>query len=131
MNKTERFYICHICGNIVALIENHNGPLACCGKPMSELTPNTVEASREKHLPVATMGADNVLTVEIGSVPHPMDEPHHISHVIVQTSDAHIRKCLAIGDAPKVTFLLESPPIAVYAYCNLHGLWMTSSLASE
>ena len=33
---------------------------------------------------------------------------------------------LAPGQAPKAVFELGSEkPVAVYAYCNLHGLWMT------
>ena len=120
-----RFYVCEHCGNIVGLIHNAGVPMMCCGQKMTELTPNTVEASVEKHLPVVTVDGDKV-TVEIGSTPHPMLEEHHIVWVYLQTDRGGQRKCLEIGAEPKVTFALaDEKPVAVFAYCNLHGLWKT------
>ena len=120
-----RFYVCEHCGNIVGLIHNAGVPMMCCGQKMTELTPNTVEASVEKHLPVVTVDGDKVY-VEIGSTPHPMLEEHHIVWVYLQTDRGGQRKCLEIGAEPKVTFALaDEKPVSVYAYCNLHGLWKT------
>lgn len=120
-----RFYVCEHCGNIVGLIHNAGVPMMCCGQKMTELTPNTVEASEEKHLPVVTVDGDKV-TVEIGSAPHPMLEEHHIVWVYLQTDRGGQRKCLEIGAEPKVTFALaDEKPVSVFAYCNLHGLWKT------
>lgn len=120
-----RFYVCEHCGNIVGLIHNAGVPMMCCGQKMTELTPNTVEASVEKHLPVVTVDGDKV-TVEIGSAPHPMLEEHHIVWVYLQTDRGGQRKCLEIGAEPKVTFALaDEKPVSVFAYCNLHGLWKT------
>ena len=120
-----RFYVCEHCGNIVGLIHNAGVPMMCCGQKMTELTPNTVEARVEKHLPVVTVDGDKV-TVEIGSTPHPMLEEHHIVWVYLQTDRGGQRKCLEIGAEPKVTFALaDEKPVAVFAYCNLHGLWKT------
>lgn len=120
-----RFYVCEHCGNIVGLIHNAGVPMMCCGQKMTELTPNTVEASVEKHLPVVTVDGDKV-TVEIGSAPHPMFEEHHIVWVYLQTDRGGQRKCLEIGAEPKVTFALaDEKPVAVFDYCNLHGLWKT------
>ena len=120
-----RFYVCEHCGNIVGLIHNAGVPMMCCGQKMTELTPNTVEASAEKHLPVVTVDGDKV-TVEIGSAPHPMLEEHHIVWVYLQTDRGGQRKCLEVGAEPKVTFALaDEKPVSVFAYCNLHGLWKT------
>ena len=120
-----RFYVCEHCGNIVGLIHNAGVPMMCCGQKMTELTPNTVEARVEKHLPVVTVDGDKV-TVEIGSAPHPMLEEHHIVWVYLQTDRGGQRKCLEIGAEPKVTFALaDEKPVSVFAYCNLHGLWKT------
>lgn len=120
-----RFYVCEHCGNIVGLIHNAGVPMMCCGQKMTELTPNTVEASVEKHLPVVTVDGDKV-TVEIGSAPHPMLEEHHIVWVYLQTDRGGQRKCLEVGAEPKVTFALaDEKPVSVFAYCNLHGLWKT------
>lgn len=120
-----RFYVCEHCGNIVGLIHNAGVPMMCCGQKMTELVPNTEEASVEKHLPVVSVDGDKVY-VEIGSAPHPMVEEHHIVWVYLQTDRGGQRKCLEIGSEPKVTFALtDEKPLAVYAYCNLHGLWRT------
>ncbi len=120
-----RFFVCEHCGNIVGLIHNAGVPMMCCGQKMVELTPNTEEASVEKHLPVVNVEDDKVF-VEIGSTPHPMVEEHHIVWVYLQTDRGGQRKCLEIGSEPKVAFALcDEKPLAVYAYCNLHGLWKT------
>ena len=120
-----RFYVCEHCGNIVGLIHNAGVPMMCCGQKMTELTPNTVEASVEKHLPVVNVDGDKVY-VEIGSNPHPMLPEHHIVWVYLQTDRGGQRKCLEVGGEPKVAFALaDEKPVAVFAYCNLHGLWKT------
>ncbi len=84
-----------------------------------------VETSHEKHIPVVTV-KDNIVTVTIGSVEHPMVEEHHILWVYLQTDRGGQRKCLEVGKAPAITFALaDEKPIAAYAYCNIHGLWKT------
>jgi len=125
MCRTQKFYICEICHNLVGLIEDGGVPLICCGTEMVELTPNTVEASVEKHLPAVKLEGE-ILTVEVGSVPHPMEEAHHISFIYVETEQGGQRKCLEIGKEPVASFtFINDKPIAVYAYCNLHGMWKT------
>ena len=118
-----KFYICEHCGNIVGLIKNAGVPLMCCGQKMTLLEPGVVEASHEKHIPVAKVEGEFV-TVEIGSVAHPMTEEHSITWVYLQTDKGGQRKCLAPGEEPKVKFALaDEKAVALYAYCNLHGLW--------
>ena len=120
-----RFYVCEHCGNIVGLVNNAGVPLVCCGQKMKMLEPGTVEASEEKHLPVITV-ENGIVKVSIGSVAHPMTEEHSILWVYLQTDRGGQRKCLSAGDVPTVSFALcEETPVAVYAYCNLHGLWKT------
>ena len=120
-----KFYICSHCGNIVGLIKNAGVPLMCCGQKMNKIEPGTVEASHEKHIPVAKVEG-NLVKVEIGSVAHPMTEEHSITWVYLQTDKGGQRKCLNPGEAPEVTFALaDEKAVAVYAYCNLHGLWKT------
>ena len=119
-----RFYICEHCGNLVGLIHNAGVPIMCCGQKMTQLEPGTAEASTEKHIPVAVMEG-NTVKVEVGAVPHPMTEEHSIQWVYLQTDKGGQRKCLKAGASPVVTFALaDEKPVAVYAYCNLHGLWM-------
>ncbi len=120
-----RFFVCSHCGNLVGMIHDAGVPLVCCGTKMEELIPNTTDAAGEKHLPVVTQEGD-LLKVSVGSVNHPMTEQHSIQWVYVRTEHGGQRKSLAPGDEPKVTFALAGDkPVAVYAYCNLHGLWMT------
>jgi len=120
-----KFYICRHCGNIVQKIHDAGVPVVCCGQKMEELIPNTVEASGEKHKPVVSV-ENGVVTVAVGSVAHPMVEEHSIEWVYVETERGGLRKELKPGEVPEVKFWLgDDKPVAVYAYCNLHGLWMT------
>lgn len=120
-----RFYICRHCGNIVGSIKSAGVPLVCCGEKMEALVPNTVEASQEKHLPVVTVSGEKV-KVSVGSVSHPMSEEHSIEWIYLETNKGGQRKALLPGEAPEVEFALANEkPVAVYAYCNLHGLWKT------
>ncbi len=121
-NET-RFYICEHCGNIVGMIKNSGVPVVCCGQKMTLIEAGTVEASREKHIPLVAVEG-NTVKVCVGSVEHPMTEEHSITWVYLQTDKGGQRKCLNPGEAPVVTFALaDEKPVAVYAYCNLHGLW--------
>ena len=125
MCGTHKFFICTHCGNMLGLIESKGPPVVCCGENMKELLPNTVEASVEKHLPAVTVSGD-VIHVQIGSAPHPMEEGHHITFVYVETAHGGQRKCLNVGAVPAASFCFaDDKPVAVYAYCNLHGLWKT------
>ena len=122
MNDT-RFYICEHCGNIVGMVHSSGVPVVCCGEKMKALEAGVVEASREKHIPVAVVSG-NTVKVSVGSVSHPMTEEHNISWVYLETTKGGQRKALKPGEAPEVTFALaDEEPVAVYAYCNLHGLW--------
>ena len=120
-----KFYVCEHCGNIVGMIHDAGVPMMCCGQKMTKLEAGTVEASHEKHIPVVNVTGDKVY-VTVGEVAHPMAEEHSILWVYLQTDRGGQRKCLEVGAAPEVTFALcDEKPLAVYAYCNLHGLWMT------
>lgn len=122
-----KFFICRHCGNLVEAVHNSGVPMMCCGEKMQALEPNTVEASGEKHLPVAKY-ENGVLTVNVGSVDHPMVEEHLIQWIYVETENGGLRKDLKAGDKPAAVFHLgEEKPVAVYAYCNLHGLWKTEA----
>jgi len=121
----QKFFICKHCGNMIGLIEDEGVPMICCGEKMTELIPNTAEAATEKHLPEVTVSGDGI-SVQIGSVAHPMEEAHHITFVFVETEQGGQRKCLKAGQSPNLSFsFVEDKPVAAYAYCNLHGLWKT------
>lgn len=119
-----RFFICKKCGNIVALIKEGGGTLSCCGEPMSEILPNTVDAAAEKHVPVVQVNGNEVV-VKVGSVSHPMTEEHYIQWIMIETKNGRQRKSLMPDDAPCAEFSMVNGDsfVAAYAYCNLHGLW--------
>ena len=119
-----KFYKCSVCGQIVAIVKETGAPLVCCSKPMEEIIPGTTDAAVEKHVPVYEV-KDNMVVVTVGEVEHPMLDVHYIEWVSIQTKFGNQRKALKPGDAPKVCFALcEGDEVqAVYAYCNLHGLW--------
>ena len=123
MKNNNRFYICEHCGNIVEMVNNAGVPLMCCGQKMTALEAGTVEASHEKHIPVAVLN-ENRVTVSVGSVEHPMAKEHSILWVELITDKGVQRKALEVGKPPVAVFeLSDEKPIEVYAYCNLHGLW--------
>ena len=119
-----KFIVCDHCGNIAGLIKDNGPPVSCCGQKMTHLQPNTVEASQEKHLPDVTKTAGG-LSVKVGSISHPMDADHYIDFIYVKTQKGGHRAQLNVGDAPAAEFCFaaDDNPVAVYAYCNLHGLW--------
>lgn len=119
-----KFYKCNHCGNVIVKVVDAGVSVVCCGEKMVELVPNTVDASGEKHLPVVTVLDNNSIKVEVGSVHHPMLPEHHISFVYVETENGGIQ--VNLKDKPEaVVYLGEEKAVAVYEYCNLHGLWKT------
>lgn len=122
MAKVLEVYKCDICGNIVELFISGGGPLACCGAPMQLVEENTVDASKEKHVPVIEK-SDGKVTVKVGSIPHPMEEAHYIQWIEVIDGDKISRKMLKPGEAPEATFCVKSDKVVAREYCNLHGHW--------
>lgn len=116
------FYRCPECGEIVMMIKKGGCTPSCCGKSMAELRANTTDAATEKHVPVASV-KDREIDVKVGSVPHPMTEEHLIEWIAVETKQGVKIKYLESGDRPEEVFCNNGDAVAVYAYCNLHGLW--------
>lgn len=121
---SQRFFICKHCGNLIAMINESGVPVVCCGENMTELKANTVDASKEKHVPVWTQDG-NTVTVRVGSADHPMTDEHHISWISLETSEGlQIKKLDPTGSPSAFFSITENDKVeAVYAYCNLHGLW--------
>ena len=119
-----KFYICEHCGNIITEVVDSKVPVMCCGQKMTELVPGTVDAAVEKHVPVYTVDG-NVVSVSVGSVEHPMIEQHYIQWIAVATKQGVQIKYLNPEEKPAATFAITDGDEveAVYAYCNLHGLW--------
>ncbi len=127
MKKEPKFFICKHCGNIVTFINESGAPLTCCGELMTQITPNTVDAAVEKHVPVVHVD-ENTVTVEVGSVEHPMVPEHFIQWIYLETDKGFQIKYLEPSEKPKAVFTLNGEKlIAAYEYCNLHGLWKTEA----
>lgn len=120
----QKFLVCEHCGNMIAMVKDAGVPVMCCGQKMKVLEPGTTDASVEKHVPEYEV-VEGVVNVTVGSVEHPMAEEHYIEWVSLQTKEGNQRKQLVPGQEPKVSFALVpgDQVEAVYAYCNLHGLW--------
>ena len=112
------------CGKIIAMVNEKPVPTMCCGEPMKELEANTEDGAVEKHVPVYSLEG-NILKVKVGEVQHPSVENHYIMWILVQTDKGNQRKQLAWNDNPEAEFALlpGEKVVAVYAYCNLHGLY--------
>ena len=121
--KNVKFYRCEHCGNIVEKIIDSGVSIVCCGEEMTELIPNTTDGAIEKHVPVVTVEGSKV-TVKVGSVLHPMTAEHYIQMIYLQTTNGIQCKKLSPTDTPEAVFYIgNEKPVAVYEYCNLHGLW--------
>ena len=122
MTMLREIYKCAICGNIVEVIHASDGELVCCGQPMQLLKENTVDASKEKHVPVIEQTPTGI-KVKIGSIPHPMEEKHYIEWIQVIADGTAYRKFLKPGDKPEAEFPITAKKIMARELCNLHGLW--------
>jgi superoxide reductase len=124
MAKLLGIYKCEVCGNIVEVLYEGMGELHCCGQPMKLMQENTIDASFEKHIPVGKQEG-RILTVKVGSTPHPMTEEHYIQWVEVLVGNKAYREFLKPGQEPQAIFCIDpgNEPLVLREYCNLHGLW--------
>jgi superoxide reductase len=122
MAEQLQVYKCELCGNIVEVLHGGGGELVCCGQPMKLFVENTVDAAKEKHVPVIEKTADGV-KVKVGSVAHPMEEKHYIEWVEVIVEGKAYRQFLKPGMAPEASFCVKEGAVVAREYCNLHGLW--------
>lgn len=122
MAKKLEVYKCGICGNIVEVLHAGAGELVCCGQAMNLLVENTVDAAKEKHVPVVEK-VEGGVKVKVGAVAHPMEEKHWIEWVEVIVDGKSYRQFLKPGGVPEATFNVTGDNITAREYCNLHGLW--------
>jgi len=122
MAERMEIYKCEACGNIVEVLHGGKGELVCCGQPMKLFKENTVDAAKEKHVPVVEKTADGV-TVKVGEVAHPMEEKHHIEWIEIIADGSVYRQFLKPGDLPEATFNVKADQVTAREYCTLHGLW--------
>lgn len=124
MTFNPKFYRCEICGQVISVLNDEGIDLVCCGQDMTLLKPNSSDGAGEKHVPAITVDGDK-LRADIGSVAHPMTEGHHIEWVYLLQENGGQRRILDPAAAPCAIFdISQGKPVAVFAYCNLHGLWV-------
>lgn len=126
MAKFLEVYKCNICGNIVEVLHSGDAPLVCCDEKMALMTENTVDAAKEKHVPVIEIGNDSI-TVKVGSVAHPMEEKHYIEWIELLADGKVYRQHLKPGQDPEATFPVIARQVTAREYCNLHGQWAAKS----
>ena len=126
--KKPRIFKCNKCGQIVIKIIDKDIDIICCGQPMEEVVPGTVDAALEKHVPVVTFNGNNVL-VEVGEVEHPSIPEHYIQEIGIFTKDGMARKALKPGDKPAAEFALHEGDefVEAFAHCNIHGVWESNN----
>ena len=104
--------------------EGVQAPL-CCGIPMELQKPNTVDAAKEKHVPLIE-AANSGTVVKVGSVAHPATAEHFIEWIeLILANGQSIRMELTPDVKPEVFFEVPySPELRARISCNLHGIWM-------
>jgi len=122
MAERYEVYKCEVCGNIVEVLFGGAGELVCCGQPMTRLAENTVDAAKEKHVPVIEK-IDGGYKVKVGSVPHPMEEKHYIQWIELIADGKSYVQFLEPGQTPEAVFMVDAASVSAREYCNLHGLW--------
>ncbi len=122
MAEKLQIYKCSVCGNIVEVLHGGAGELVCCGQPMENLVAKTTDEGKEKHVPVVEK-IDGGYKVKVGSVPHPMEDKHHIEWIELLANGRAYRQFLEAGMAPEAVFNVEADSVSVREHCNIHGLW--------
>jgi len=115
-------YKCEACGNIIEVLTGGGGELVCCGEPMKLMKENTVDAAKEKHVPVIEK-TDAGVKVTVGSVAHPMEDAHYIEWIEIIADGKAYRQFLNPGEAPSASFNITAQTVTAREFCNLHGLW--------
>ena len=127
--KLNQMYKCE-CGSVLEVAVSGDCPddceLTCCGKPMKLLVENTVDAAKEKHVPVIEK-IDGGYKVKIGSVPHPMTPEHYIVAIELVADNQILRQNLTPSDQPEAVFLTKATKVSAREFCNLHGLWVADN----
>jgi superoxide reductase len=122
MAERLEIYKCELCGNIVEVLHGGAGELVCCGQPMKLMAENTVDAAKEKHVPVIEK-VDGGINVKVGGVAHPMEEKHYIEWIEIIADGKAYRQFLNPGGTPEAFFCVDAAQVTAREYCNIHGHW--------
>ena len=125
MTGLKKVYRCNDCGNIIEVLHTGEGELVCCGHPIELLQEKTTDAGLEKHVPVIER-VDSGIKVNVGSIPHPMEEKHYIEWVEIIADGKSCRIFLKPGERPEAAFDIKPQKVTAREYCSIHGLWKSS-----
>ncbi len=114
-------FLCPMCGRIVEEHVVGRGPLVCCGNVMIKLTPNST-GFPEDHAPRVYPEGDETV-IEVGLVPHEMNEESSILWLEVIKDDRRSREYLGLMSRPEASFSKLNAPFRVRILCSKHGLW--------
>lgn len=125
-----KFLMCKKCGSTMTFLTGECDDVKCCGEKMVKLNASETDGAKEKHVPKVDR-REGAVRVDVGEVSHPMEDGHFIEWIYLQTERGGQFVRLKAGEAPRATFGVseEEPgdkPVAVYSYCNKHGLWKIS-----
>ena len=126
MTERLQLYKCELCGNIAEVIFEAAGTLSCCGESMVLQEENTVDAAKEKHVPVIEK-IDGGYKVSVGATLHPMAEDHWIVFIELIADGMIMRHYLLPGHTPSVTFMTSAASVTAREYCNKHGFWKSKN----
>jgi len=122
MAERLQIYKCMGCGVAVEVLNGCECELSCCSEAMENLVAKMADEGEEKHVPV-TEKTDDGIKVKVGSVPHPMEEKHHIEWIEILADGKAYRQFLNPGDAPEALFNVQADEVTAREHCNIHGLW--------
>jgi superoxide reductase len=122
MIQQKEIYKCPLCGNVIEALSSGGPVPVCCGQPMTLLVENTVDAAKEKHVPVIEK-IEGGYKVKVGAVAHPMESDHYIQWIELMADGISYRKFLEPGEAPEALFPCKAEKVSAREYCNKHGLW--------
>lgn len=125
MTSKSQIYKCEICGNIIEVLHQGADALVCCGQPMKLQEENTIDASKEKHIPIIGENEQGVI-IKVGSELHPMEPEHYIEWIEISTEKGESKKFLKPNEKPHAMFPIKADNIKARCYCNIHGLWKSS-----
>ncbi len=125
MTKLNEIYKCNVCGNIVQMVRSGPGQLVCCNQPMELQSEKTEDQGNEKHVPVIEK-TESGFKVKVGSIPHPMEDDHHIEWIELIADGTSYRRFLKPGQPAEAEFCIKAEQVTAREFCNLHGLWKSN-----
>ncbi len=117
------FYRCQVCGRIVESYSSSEAALVCHGRPMIPMEfKGRGDYGAEAHEPgIFDEGTDKIY-VEVGVVPHEMNDDSKVIWIELVDANGRVRKYLS-GEVPGTAFDRPIGDFEVRILCSKHGIW--------